>query len=115
MALFTPRVRVSNVWGRSKRSEHGYVMYETPYKYRIRFLDHTRYLLKPDVRLVDQLSPPRALIFGSSPEAPVENVEVSVEDASVAPLDVKSGGTKSGLEGVRREPYGDAVKCGAPV
>jgi hypothetical protein len=31
--LFTPRVRVSNAWSRSKRSTHGHVIYETPYKY----------------------------------------------------------------------------------
>jgi hypothetical protein len=89
MALFMPRVRVSNAWGRIKRAEHGHIIYETPYKYRIRFPDHTRYFLKHDVHLVDRPSPPWALSFGSAPsDAPVEYAEVPVQHASVVPSDI---------------------------
>jgi hypothetical protein len=98
MTLFTLRVRVSNVWSHIKRAEHGHVIYETLYKYRIRFPDHTRYLMKHDVRLVDRPLPPRALSFGSAPAA------APVEDASVVPSDLTSGGGEYGSEGFIREP-----------
>jgi hypothetical protein len=105
MALFTPRVRVLNMWSRIKRAKHGHIIYVTPYKYRIRFPDCTRYFLTHDVRLVDQPSPPQALSFGSAPtEPPVKDAEIPVEDASVLPSDVTLGGGESGSEGVSREP-----------
>jgi hypothetical protein len=105
MALFTPRVRVSNMWNRSTRAEYGHIIYEMPYKYRIRFPNHTHYLLKHNVRLVDRPSPPRALsLLSASVEPPVEDAEVPVEDASVVPSDVTSGGTESGSEGISQEP-----------
>jgi hypothetical protein len=105
MDLFTPKVRVSNTWSRSTRDKYGYVVYETAYKYRVRFPDHTRYLMKHDVHLLDRPSPPWALYFGRVPsEAPVEGAEVPVGDTSVVPSDVTSSGTKSGSEGVSREP-----------
>jgi hypothetical protein len=50
-------------------------------------------------------SPPRALSFVLAPtEAYVEDADVPVEDATVVPLDVTSGGTESGSEGVSRAP-----------
>jgi hypothetical protein len=105
MALFTPKVRASNTWSRRTRAEYGHLVYETVYKYRVRFLDHTRYLMKHDVHLLDRPLSPRALHFGCVPsEAPVEGTEVPVEDASVVPMDVTSSGTKSGSKAVSREP-----------
>jgi hypothetical protein len=99
MTLFTPRVRLLNVWSRSKMAEHGRIIYETPYKYRIRFSNHTRYLLKHDVGLIDRLSPPRVLSFVSAHAA------APVKDARVVPSEVTPGwvGGKSGSEGVNQE------------
>jgi hypothetical protein len=138
MALFTPKVRVLNTWSHSTRAEYGHVVYETSYKYRVRFPDHTHYLMKHDMRLLDRPSLPQALHFGRVPaEAPVEGAEVPVKDMSVVPSDVTLSGTKSGSEGVSRDPsvasgqgsvprsvhecgeqawggYGDTVKCSAP-
>jgi hypothetical protein len=82
MALFNPRVCVSNAWGRSKRAKHGNVIYQTPYKYRIRFPNHTRYVLKHDVDLVDRSSPPRVLSFVSA------SVASPAKEASVVPSEV---------------------------
>jgi hypothetical protein len=61
MALFTLKLWVSSTWSRSTKAEYGHIVYDKVYKYRVRFLDHTRYLMKHDVRLLERLSPPRAL------------------------------------------------------
>jgi hypothetical protein len=63
MALFMTKVRVSNTWIRRMRAEYGQIVYETAYKYRVRFPEHTRYLMKHELHLLDWHLPPWALQF----------------------------------------------------
>jgi hypothetical protein len=98
--LFTLMVSVSNMWSRSTRAEYGHVVYETLFKYRARFPNHTHYLMKHDVRLLDRMSPSRAQSFGRAPAGgPVEDAERPVE-----PSDVTSGGNTYESEDVSQEP-----------
>jgi hypothetical protein len=104
MALLTPNVRVSNTWSRSTRAEYGHIFYEMAYEYRVGFTDHTRYLMKHGVRVLDRPFLPWALHFGRAhAAAPIEDAEVPVKNASVVPLDVTSGGTESGSESISQE------------
>jgi hypothetical protein len=57
MALFTPKVYVHNVFSR-RRAKPGHIIYQMPQKYRIRFSDHTHYVPKHGVGIIDGDPPP---------------------------------------------------------
>jgi hypothetical protein len=65
MNSFAPKVYVMNLLSR-QRSEPGHIIYQTPQKYCIRFSDHTRYVPKHGVGIINRAPPPRALHVGGA-------------------------------------------------
>jgi hypothetical protein len=100
MAAFTLKVHVHNRFSRRK-PEPGHIIYTTPQRYRVRFSDHTHYVPKNGVGIIDRASTPRALDVGGATMG-----STPADDAIGVPYgsDVISGETDEELVDGSREP-----------